>query len=61
MLTFSAITVVGLSLKTGSKWVGIELIGAHYLLSQIVTTGLVVIGSFARNGFWTFHSAGPNK
>jgi putative flippase GtrA len=60
-LKFAAIAVVGILLNTVFMWVGIELIGAHYLLSQIVTTGLVLICSFAGNRYWTFQSAEPRE
>jgi putative flippase GtrA len=58
VLKFAVIAAVGLVLNTVFMWIGVELIGAHYLLSQIVTTGLVVIWSFAGNRYWTFHSRG---
>jgi len=57
VLKFAAVASVGLVLNTVFMWVGVELIGAHYLLSQVVTTGLVLIWSFAGNRFWTFQSA----
>ncbi|MBE0623363.1 MAG: GtrA family protein [Burkholderiales bacterium] len=58
VLKFAAVAGVGLALNTLFMWVGVHLIGAHYLLSQIVTTGLVLIWSFAGNRYWTFHTAG---
>ena len=57
VLKFAAVATVGLVLNTLFMWVGVELIGAHYLLGQIVTTGLVLIWSFAGNRFWTFQSS----
>ena len=60
VLKFAVVAAVGLVLNTLFMWVGIELIGAHYLLSQIVTTGLELIWSFAGNRFWTFQSADPH-
>jgi len=57
VLRFAVVAAVGLVLNTLFMWVGVELIGAHYLLSQVVTTGLVLIWSFASNRYWTFHSA----
>lgn len=56
VLRFAAIAAVGLALNTLFMWVGVVLIEAHYLLSQVVTTGLVLIWSFAGNRYWTFHS-----
>lgn len=55
VLRFAAVATVGLVLNTLFMWVGVEIIGAHYLLSQVVTTGLVMIWSFAGNRYWTFH------
>jgi putative flippase GtrA len=57
VLRFAVVAAIGLVLNTLFMWVGVELIGAHYLLSQVVTTGLVLIWSFASNRYWTFHSA----
>ena len=56
VLRFSVVAAVGLVLNTLFMWIGVERIGAHYLLSQVVTTGLVLIWSFAGNRYWTFHS-----
>jgi putative flippase GtrA len=53
---FLAVAAVGLVLNTFFMWVGVGVIGAHYLLSQVVTTGLVLVWNFAGNRYWTFHS-----
>ncbi|MFY9328671.1 MAG: hypothetical protein WAO76_11745 [Georgfuchsia sp.] len=37
-------------------WVGIELIGAHYLLTGSSRQVWGLICSFAGNRYWTFHS-----
>lgn len=60
-LKFAAVATVGLVLNTLFMWVGVELIGAHYLLSQIVTTGLVLVWSFAGNRYWTFQPTEPRE
>jgi putative flippase GtrA len=60
-LKFAAVASVGLVLNTVFMWIGVELLAAHYLLSQVVTTGLVLIWSFAGNRYWTFQSAGTRK
>jgi putative flippase GtrA len=57
VLRFAAIAAIGLALNTLFMWVGVVLIGAHYLLSQVVTTVLVLIWNFAGNRYWTFRSA----
>jgi len=55
VLKFAAVASAGLILNTIFMWLGVELLGFHYLLSQIVTTGLVLIWSFLGNRYWTFH------
>ena len=57
VLRFALVAVVGLVLNTLFMWVGVELIEVHYLLSQVTTTVLLLIWSFAANRYWTFHSA----
>jgi len=59
VVKFAAIAIIGLSLNTVFMWVGVELIGAHYLLSQIITTGLIALWNFTGHRNWTFQSAGP--
>lgn len=54
LIKFACVALVGLSLNTLFMWIGIELLHLHYLVSQILTTGLVVIWSFSGNRFWTF-------
>ena len=55
IIKFAVVAVVGLILNTFFMWIGVKLIGAHYLLSQLVTTVLVLIWSFFGNRHWTFH------
>lgn len=54
---FAAIAAVGLILNTLLMWLGVDVVGVHYLLAQVATTGLVLIWSFAGNRYWTFRSA----
>lgn len=61
VVKFAVVATVGLVLNTLFMWVGVDLLGAHYLLSQVVTTGLVLIWSFAGNRFWTFQSSVPRE
>ena len=51
---FALVASVGLVLNTFFMWIGVHLLDANYLLSQIVTTGLVLIWSFIGNRYWTF-------
>lgn len=57
VLKFAVVAVFGLLLNTLLMWVGVDLLALHYLLAQIVTTGLVLIWSFLGNRFWTFNAA----
>jgi len=52
---FAVVAVIGLLLNTLFMWIGVDQLGLHYLLSQVLTTGLVMIWSFAANRHWTFH------
>ena len=52
---FAVVATVGLLLNTAFMWIGVDWLGVHYLISQVVTTGLVLIWSFLANRYWTFH------
>lgn len=58
LLKFAFVAVVGLLLNTLLMWIGIHVLNLHYLISQVLTTGLVVIWSFSGNRFWTFYVKG---
>jgi putative flippase GtrA len=51
---FFAIAFVGLNLNTGIMVLATGSLGLHYLLAQILATGLVLILNFIGNQFWTF-------
>ncbi|MBS0309050.1 MAG: GtrA family protein [Proteobacteria bacterium] len=53
---FALVAVIGLLLNTLLMWIGVDLLHLYYLLSQILTTGLVMVWSFLGNRFWTFHA-----
>jgi putative flippase GtrA len=55
-LKFAVVAAIGLVLNTLFMWIGVEVIGAHYMLSQIVATGLVLFWSFAGNRCWAFYA-----
>lgn len=57
---FVLVAIVGLVLNTLLMWIGVDVLGLHYLVAQILTTGLVLIWSFAGNRFWTFHETAPH-
>ncbi len=58
---FAVVALVGLLLNTLFMWIGVERLSVHYLASQIVTTVLVLVWSFAANRFWTFHVPARQK
>ena len=51
---FFAVAGIGLVLNSISMLICIEVFGVHYLLSQVLATGLVLIWSFTMNRAWTF-------
>jgi len=51
---FAVVATVGLLLNTAFMWLGVDVLRAHYLLSQVVTTALVLLWSFGANRYWTF-------
>ena len=52
------ISIVGLSLNTALMHFGTQTLGLHYLLVQIVTTGVVLLWNFFANAIWTFRALG---
>ena len=54
LLKFAVVATVGLGLNTLFMWIMADRLGLHYLLAQIITTGLVLLWSFFGNRFWTF-------
>jgi putative flippase GtrA len=58
---FAVVATGGLLLNTLFMWIGVDILRAHYLLSQIITTGLVLLWSFGANRHWTFHENAPRN
>ncbi len=54
MIKFMAVALVGLVLNTLIMAVTTEFFTMHYLLAQVIATGLVLIWNFAGNLLWTF-------
>lgn len=54
MLKFFVVAFVGLVLNTLIMRFATEIIVLHYLLAQVIATGLVLIWNFAGNKYWTF-------
>jgi len=51
---FFSIAFVGLLFNTVLMALFAEILNWHYLISQIMTTGLVLLWNFAGNKLWTF-------
>ncbi|CAO3437149.1 GtrA family protein [Azospirillum doebereinerae] len=51
---FVAVATVGLTLNSAILWALIHGAALHYLLAQVIATGLVTAWSFAANRYWTF-------
>ena len=56
VITFAVVAVVGLLLNTLLMWLGVHIIHAHYLLSQVIATAVVLFWSFGANRYWTFRT-----
>lgn len=48
------ISLTGLSLNTALMYLGTQVLDWHYLIAQILTTGLVLVWNFTANSVWTF-------
>jgi putative flippase GtrA len=53
---FAVVAGVGFALTMVSMFALHDMLTLHYLLAQVLTTGLVVSWSFAAHGAWTFRS-----
>lgn len=51
---FMTVAVAGLALNTLVMKLAIETFALHYLLAQVVATGIVLAWNFAGNRLWTF-------
>ena len=51
---FGAISVAGIVLNAAVLSVVLELVQPHYLVAQVVATGVVLIVAFLANRKWTF-------
>lgn len=56
MARFAAVAGSGLTLNTALMWLLSELMSLHYIISQILATGLVLIWNFMLHRHWTFAS-----
>lgn len=54
LVRFFLVALVGLALNTAVMIVAVEYLHLHYLLAQILATGLVLLWNFGANARWTF-------
>lgn len=54
LIQFLTVAVVGLSLNFAVMTLAVNMLGLHYLLSQVLATGTVLFFTFIGNRFWTF-------
>ena len=54
MSQFFSVAGVGLLLNAAIMAFAVQTLGWHYLVSQILATGTVLLWNFAGNRFWTF-------
>ncbi|MDH5512964.1 MAG: GtrA family protein [Gammaproteobacteria bacterium] len=55
VMKFVAVACVGLALNSLTMLIATEYLGTHYLLAQVIATGLVLLWSFSGNRWWTFN------
>ena len=51
---FALIATLGLGLNTAIMAIGINWLALHYILSQMLATGITLIWNFIANRLWTF-------
>lgn len=57
IIKFFLVASVGLIVNSLTMHMLIELVGAHYLLAQLMATALVLLWNFTGNRLWTFKPA----
>lgn len=57
IIRFFVVAGVGLVLNSITMQIAIEYIHVHYLLAQVLATGLVLLWNFTGNRLWTFKPA----
>jgi putative flippase GtrA len=54
---FAILVVIGWLLNALLMWIGVNKLGIDYRISQVLTTGLLMVWNFFANRFWTFRVA----
>ena len=58
---FTIVALVGLSLNSLLMYVLVELLSMHYIISQILVTGILLVVNFFAHKLWTFQTKIGNK
>lgn len=60
LVRFFSVAVVGLALNTLTMLIADEYLHVHYLVAQVLATGLVLLWNYAGNRWWTFKPTRQN-
>jgi putative flippase GtrA len=60
LLQFYSVAIVGTSLNALLMFIGVDKFKLHYMVAQVITTGLVLIWNFSGNRWWTFRETHHN-
>lgn len=55
-LKFTLVALVGLSLNSILMYLLVELFEVHYIISQIIVTGVILVINFFAHKLWTFQT-----
>ena len=58
---FTIVALLGLALNTTFMYIFVYMINIDYLVSQVLTMGLVLLSNFHFNRSWTFQSSSISK
>jgi putative flippase GtrA len=51
---FLLVASAGLGLNAAIVWFGVSMLEWHYLVSQVIATGIILLWNFTANRLWTF-------
>ncbi|MBX9965083.1 MAG: GtrA family protein [Burkholderiales bacterium] len=54
MIKFMVVAAIGLGINAAIVKYGVQLAGLHYLVAQVLATGVVLVWGFLANRVWTF-------
>lgn len=60
MIKFMVVAAIGLGINAAIVKFGVQLAGLHYLVAQVVATGVVLAWGFLVNRVWTFQGDAQN-